>query len=126
MFATDCRRNVRTNLRCIVITRGCFQTTRSFSRFWRHVRHASRGHMNIASEAIGRRASWFAAFMCTLSCLIFAAAVWFGPAQQHEGIQLAFVAVIMADILAVILFATARLAFSFMLTGILFLTLSAV
>lgn len=82
--------------------------------------------MNIASEAIGRHAAWFAASMCTLSCLIFAAAVWFGPAQQHEGIQLAFVAVIMAGILAVILFATARLAFSFMLTGILFLTLSAV
>jgi phosphoglycerol transferase MdoB-like AlkP superfamily enzyme len=84
------------------------------------------GHMNITNETTGRRASWFAASMGVLSCLVFAAAVWFGPARQHEAIQVVFVAVVMAGVLLVILFATARLAFSLMLTGILFLTLSAV
>jgi phosphoglycerol transferase MdoB-like AlkP superfamily enzyme len=64
--------------------------------------------------------------MGVLSCLVFVAAVSFGAAQQHEVVQIVFVAVIMASILLVILFATARLAFSLMLTGILFLTLSAV
>lgn len=82
--------------------------------------------MDVANETTVKRVSWFAAFMGVLSCLIFAAAIWFGAARQHEAIQIAFVAVVMASILLVILFATGRLAFSLMLTGILFLTLSAV
>lgn len=82
--------------------------------------------MNITNEATGLRAFRFAVSTGALSCLVFATAVWFGPAQQHEPIQIAFVTVVMAAILLVILFATGRLAFSLMLTGILFLTLSAV
>jgi phosphoglycerol transferase MdoB-like AlkP superfamily enzyme len=64
--------------------------------------------------------------MAVVSCLTFLAAVWFGPLQQPDLLERLFVSVVMVGILLIILFATARLAFSLMLTGLLFLTLSVV
>lgn len=61
-----------------------------------------------------------------VALIIFFAAVVLGPFTQPQSIEIAFVTVIMLSIGVVILSITARIGFSLMLTGILFLTLSGV
>lgn len=59
-----------------------------------------------------------------LSILVFLCAFWRGPLQQPQWLEVAFVSVVMAGVFFIILCASARLAFSFMATGIFFLLVS--
>jgi phosphoglycerol transferase MdoB-like AlkP superfamily enzyme len=59
-----------------------------------------------------------------LSILMFLCAFWSGPIQQPQGLEVAFVSVVMAGVFFIILCASARVAFSFMATGIFFLLIS--
>lgn len=61
-----------------------------------------------------------------LSILVFLCALWRGPMQQPQGLEIAFISAIMAGVLFIILCASARLAFSFMATGIFFLLVSVI
>jgi phosphoglycerol transferase MdoB-like AlkP superfamily enzyme len=61
-----------------------------------------------------------------LSVLVFLCAFWRGPMQQPQGLEVAFVSVVMAGVFFIILCASARLAFSFMATGIFFLLVSVI
>lgn len=74
------------------------------------------------------RTRWAAvsAIVFLLACAVFLAGIYFGPVQQAEGIEVAFVLAIMLSITAFALFATARLGFSLMLSGLLFIALSGV
>lgn len=58
--------------------------------------------------------------------LVFLCAFWRGPMQQPQGLEVAFVSVVMAGVFFIILCASARLAFSFMATGIFFLLVSVI
>lgn len=59
-----------------------------------------------------------------LSVLVFLCAFWRGPLQQPQWLEVAFVSAVMAGVFFIILCASARLAFSFMATGIFFLLVS--
>lgn len=61
-----------------------------------------------------------------LSVLVFLCAFWRGPLQQPQWLEVAFVSVVMAGMFFIILCASARLAFSFMATGIFFLLVSVI
>jgi len=60
------------------------------------------------------------------SVLVFLCALWRGPMQEPQGLGVAFVSVIMVGVFFIILCASARLAFSFMATGIFFLLVSVI
>jgi phosphoglycerol transferase MdoB-like AlkP superfamily enzyme len=61
-----------------------------------------------------------------LSILVFLCAFWRGPLQQPQWLEVAFVSVVMAGVFFIVLCASARLAFSFMATGIFFLLVSVI
>lgn len=74
----------------------------------------------------GKRAKTLSKAILVLAILVFLCAFWRGPMQQPQGLEVAFVSAVMAGTFFTILCVSARLAFSFMATGILFLLVSVI